>query len=500
MTTRFDLPHTLAKINDELGVVFSWSAVSYVDGQPYVDFHGDWIPEDALIEAHLNFAEKSRAMKVDHSGKQLGTVPFVFPLVTDVKKELGISSSYSGAVVGMKPYEKATLNRFRAGGDLRGVSMGGKRILDEIVKSEGGELVGKIDVVDLGKELDFAKDAGAQGKLDALYEAAFEAVAKAAGLARNKLRRIMRKFEITEYSGVGEPAQQPAIPSLIKQRFISTEPIDVEKVAFSPPPREVVPKEPPTMDLAAALAEIENLKKQVAAANAAQTSAVAAQTAAQTEATGLKKQLEIANAVALMGPADRDHYQWLGTQSAREAFVAKGRADRDAEIKAVTIHEDGGVVYRTGEEKVVKALKENADLKKRLDAREASEAESTLAKSVMLDMSNLPGTVEARTEIRKAIGSIDDDAKRTAALGWLAKLNKACAALLKTRGVNGGDADADPNDPEVEVANIAKGLREKDPTLTEATSLAKAWESPRGQELYAAMEQAKIEKRAASGG
>lgn len=497
MTTRFDLP-ALAKVNDQLGVVFSWSAISLVEGQPYVDFHGDWIPEDALMEAHLDFAEKSRAMKVEHEGGPMGTVPFVFPLTSDVKKSLEVESKYSGAVLGMKPFAKATLDRFRPGGDLRGVSMGGRRILDEIVKSEGGERVGEINIAALGKDLDFAKDAGAQGKLDAAYEAAYEALAKAVGLARNKLRRIMRKFEIREYSGVTEPAQQPAVPSLIKHRLITLDGGDHQKVAFPGAPRESEgTKGLPTMPtdaetIAAQTIEIAKLKAQMATMVAIE--------ARDAEVAGIKKQLARADGVAVLPAADRDHYAWLGTDAARDSFLGKSRADRDAEIKASVIHtEDDGTLYRVGEEKVVKQLKANDELRKQVAESQAAAEGSELAKAVTLDMGNLPDKPATRTIVLKAVRAIKDPEERKVALAFVKSINVGYGELMKTRGHGGGNPD-DPSDPLTEIATIAKALRAADPTLSEAVALGKAWETPRGIALYSAGEQEKINKRAAIGG
>ena len=114
------------------GVIHGWSIVSEVEGQPYVDFHGDWIPTDAMYAAGLDFAEKSRAMKVQHTGDVVGSVPFIMPLDADTKKALSLDGPYTGLAVGLRPSDKQVIADFDSG-KFGGLSIGGRRITDEIM-------------------------------------------------------------------------------------------------------------------------------------------------------------------------------------------------------------------------------------------------------------------------------------------------------------------------------------------------------------------------------
>jgi hypothetical protein len=117
------------KVDEALGVVFGFAMVSTVDGEPFYDSQGDYIPEDAMMKASLRFMEGDRVAKAMHQGEPIGQIVFAFPLTTEVAKMLEIQSSRTGLLIGMKP-EEDVLKKF-ADGVFTGFSIGGSYVETE---------------------------------------------------------------------------------------------------------------------------------------------------------------------------------------------------------------------------------------------------------------------------------------------------------------------------------------------------------------------------------
>ena len=114
-------------IDEELGVVYGFAIVCKSEGEDYFDLQGDHIPEDAMTEALASFMKYSRVSMDMHDGKPSGNVLFAFPLTTDIAKSMGIETSRTGAIIGMKPDNPETLAKFK-NGTYTGFSIGGRRI------------------------------------------------------------------------------------------------------------------------------------------------------------------------------------------------------------------------------------------------------------------------------------------------------------------------------------------------------------------------------------
>lgn len=120
---------SVCKVSDELGLVFGWAIVSTIEGQPYYDTQGDFIPEDSMMKAAADFMENSRVAKDMHAGDPVGSVVFAFPMTAEVAKALGIETQKTGLLIAMKP-PADILEKFRSG-EYSGFSIGGFRIEDE---------------------------------------------------------------------------------------------------------------------------------------------------------------------------------------------------------------------------------------------------------------------------------------------------------------------------------------------------------------------------------
>jgi len=120
---------SILKVDADLGLVFGYAIVCMEKGEPHFDLQGDHIPEATMLKAALDFAENSQIAKDmhghgDYGHKQVGSVPFLFPLTMDIAKALGFDIEKSGLLIAMKPSEDAILQKFKSG-EYTGFSIGG---------------------------------------------------------------------------------------------------------------------------------------------------------------------------------------------------------------------------------------------------------------------------------------------------------------------------------------------------------------------------------------
>lgn len=125
------------KVDAELGIVFGWAIICKQDDQPYFDLHGDHIPEDAMMEAVVDFAKSVRVMGDMHQWEdgepvKHGQIAFLMPLTTDVAAAFGILTETTGLMIGAIPDDPAVLEKYKSG-EYTGFSMGGWRVEDEEV-------------------------------------------------------------------------------------------------------------------------------------------------------------------------------------------------------------------------------------------------------------------------------------------------------------------------------------------------------------------------------
>lgn len=118
-------PVTVAKVSDELGIVFGYAIISKLDGQDYFDSQNDHIPESEMLRAAVSFVENGAIAKEMHVGEAKGKVIFVWPMSTDIAKSMGIETKQTGLLIGMKPDSAEMLEKFRTG-VYSGFSIGGR--------------------------------------------------------------------------------------------------------------------------------------------------------------------------------------------------------------------------------------------------------------------------------------------------------------------------------------------------------------------------------------
>ena len=210
----------------------------------------------------------------------------------------------------------------------------------------------------------------------------------------------------------------------------------------------------------------------------------------------LQKRLDRAEQVMKLVGDDRTHFDGL-KEEGQTAFLEKSAEDRATEIAAAKAALEGDpVVYTTTDgvelRKSVgplfislaksndKVAKENKALLERLENAE-------LLKRVEKEFKHLPGTAEERAELIKAVESIPDETKRTAAMNAMKSQNDALKGITETLGTSAGiTIDPEDDSPDSELEKLAQAYA-KEHKVTEAVGFAKVTETGRGAELYAKM-------------
>lgn len=121
----------VAKVDESLGLVFGWAIVSEINGEPYVDTQGDYIPSDVAMKSISKFMRGERTAKAMHVGERVGSVDMAFPMTQDIMKALGIECEQTGVIVAMRPDSDDLMKRYRDG-DYTGFSIGGSAMSVEM--------------------------------------------------------------------------------------------------------------------------------------------------------------------------------------------------------------------------------------------------------------------------------------------------------------------------------------------------------------------------------
>ncbi len=98
----------VAKLSDELGLVFGWALTTKADGADYYDLQGDNVIEDDLIRVAAEWMTKGGAADTMHDRKQDGNATFCMPMTNEVAKaffgdKIGGELGTYGLMVAIKP-------------------------------------------------------------------------------------------------------------------------------------------------------------------------------------------------------------------------------------------------------------------------------------------------------------------------------------------------------------------------------------------------------------
>ena len=223
--------------------------------------------------------------------------------------------------------------------------------------------------------------------------------------------------------------------------------------------------------------------------------------AAEDRNAELETELAESNARAEMTDAEKVHLDTLDPQlddDARKAFLAakpKTRADIVAkaakaveDAKGVAYTADDGTEYTKADDpRLVRQAERNDELARDLAKATKRSDEQDLRKRAEEDLKHLPGTVETRMALLKAVESIGDDGERKTATEALKAQNEQMAKAFDTRGSrrSGGEVPAgkDADSPEGQLDALAKRYAEEH-DVTEAEGYDAVLKTDAGAALY----------------
>lgn len=191
--------------------------------------------------------------------------------------------------------------------------------------------------------------------------------------------------------------------------------------------------------------------------------------AVDTAVQDLTKRLERAEAVVGLTAAERTHFDTLD-KDAQDVFLGKSKEDRAADIAAaaeivakageakdVVYRSDNGQVFTKADDvRLVAMAKQRDEDRRELAKLRASEAQVGFEKRATDLLPNLPGTVEVRAAIVKALDTITDEATRKAAFESVVAGSKAMTAAFDKLGRAAGDKDSELEKAEDELNRLAK--------------------------------------------
>lgn len=118
-------------VNEELGLVFGYAAVTKMDSVEYYDLQKDHFTDDALLDAATDFMLSKRVLGDMHESVDTGGVVFSFVLTEEIAKAFDIETGTYGWLVAVKPSPEM-FKRFKTG-EYTGFSVGGKyRVVEEV--------------------------------------------------------------------------------------------------------------------------------------------------------------------------------------------------------------------------------------------------------------------------------------------------------------------------------------------------------------------------------
>jgi hypothetical protein len=467
-----------------LGLYFAWGAFAKVDGEPFVDAHGDIIPEDDLVAGAVGLA-KSNTLKLEHSGGARGEVPLVMPLTTDIKAALGIESPNSGLVVGFRP--DVELAKAIDAGEIVEMSIAGRALAElakaEIAKGADGAPVAKAEHKRTLRQLEI--DEISLVKRAAHGAGTRIAIAKRKSTAPpvDEIRAALRELDV---SAVDMAKRAPAMtaPTNGHQHLIW----DVEEAdggtSYEVMPGSEYGHSHPFVRLAdgsISIGEAAGHTHTVSTEEATMADDINKQLlAAQADVTKAEQR----TAAVLALPVEQFAFAKRLVGGELAAYLAKSATERAEAAKPVHVAKSGEVFYSSDDARLVSMAKAHDAMAEQVELAKAAAATAEIAKAAAA----LPN-VKGADLIAKAIhgGALTAD-ERKSALADLAAVNASIALITQPIGKGGAPAS---NDAESQLEALAKSIQAGVPGMSFAKAFDEALATEKGAALYAQAEAAK---------
>lgn len=210
----------------------------------------------------------------------------------------------------------------------------------------------------------------------------------------------------------------------------------------------------------------------------------------QEQIVALQKRAERAEKALSLSTAERELFNKMDA-SKQDLFLSlspEGRATevaKAADSNPVVYTDSKGRQFRKNDDNRLVELAKDAD-----EARQASIAAENRSRLERIskrasDLKHLPGKDTDRVLLVEAVEKMSTE-QQVAINAMLDKMNTDFAKAFSSIGTSAGPS-ADADSPEAQLEALAKSIKDKEPTLTDAQAYAKAAKSTAGQELYRKM-------------
>lgn len=203
----------------------------------------------------------------------------------------------------------------------------------------------------------------------------------------------------------------------------------------------------------------------------------------------LLKQNKTITALLNLSGEHRKFYDGIAKEADKEAFLAKSLSERDQIVKGqteenpVVYTSDAGVQYfKNDDPRAIANAKELDALKKTVKDGNERLTMATYEKRAMEEIPNLPGSVQARAAMLKAIDGIEDEGMRKTSLDTLKAQSVQFGQLFKTYGV-ATIIDKEGGGSEDELEQAVEKLM-ADESLDRDEAFQKIMSTEVGQDLY----------------
>lgn len=286
-------------------------------------------------------------------------------------------------------------------------------------------------------------------------------------------RRIMKEFSIAEISGVDEPAQAPALMTLMKAKS-SGQPAD----EFGKHKEATMAK------------TVEELQAELtkSAEDNAKLKADLAQAEKEKKTAEMKAKLTPEEMAALAEEADESKKaRLLAEPDLMKAAVANRAAANPIIYKSIT-----GAEYRKSDDPrlVDMAKRADADAAELQKMREAAVDES-FEKRASTELAKFKGTASTKGALLKAVAGIKDETTRTAVGEMLKAVHGAMGVMFKEVGTGADDTSGDDTGGDLKKAaetkldRLAKAHMVKNAGMTFAKAYDAVLSTDEGAKLYA---------------
>lgn len=216
---------------------------------------------------------------------------------------------------------------------------------------------------------------------------------------------------------------------------------------------------------------------------------------ADEQKAALEKQLAKATSYGELTDSQKAHYATLD-EAGQDAFLAKSKEEREKIVADIAKNREDtnpvvykakdGTEYRKNDDPRMVALAKRADAneERAMEAQKKAD-DADLRKRAETDLGHLPGTVESRMAMLKAVDGIPDAEERKKAHEALKAQNASMSKAFETLGHRGGRTE-DASSPSSQLETLAKAYAEKH-NVSEAEAESEVLKTDEGRKLYAQM-------------